>query len=378
MTDPRLEERRAILADGSRAVLNKDVIPKTKAFRFVRVRDLKYRPPIWLIGDLLETDTLCLLFGDPGCGKSFVAVDIALSIATGTSFHNREVKRGPVFYIAGEGFNGLTRRFEAWSQHNHVDIADAVLFVSNRPAQFLNAANAAEVTEAVRELARHHGDPALIVVDTVARNFGAGDENSTSEMVAFVAAIDSVKAEFPGSSIMLVHHTGHSEKQRARGSIALKGALDAEYRLDKVDQVIKLTNTKMKDAEPPAAIAFNLKSVDLGDDVTSAALVETEMRHKIVTLTPNQKLAVEAYREAVAKEWSGEGEFLGLRLEPWRELFYTAHIGDNSDTKRKAFNRARSDLIKLGRLMVENNTYNLTGAEDSRLIKYKIDQNPLL
>jgi len=52
---------------------------------------------------------------------------------------------------------------------------------------------------------------------------------------------------------MLVHHTGHSEKQRARGSIALKGALDTEYRLDKVGDEITLTNTKMKDAEPPPA-----------------------------------------------------------------------------------------------------------------------------
>ena len=72
-------------------------------------------------------------------------------------------------------------------------------------------------------------------------------------MGKFIAAIDSVKAEFSGSSIMLVHHTGHSEKQRARGSIALKGALDTEYRLDKVGDEITLTNTKMKDAEPPPA-----------------------------------------------------------------------------------------------------------------------------
>lgn len=351
------------------------IAPKS-AFKFVRVGDLEYRAPAWLIEGLLETETLGLLFGDPGCGKSFLAVDIALAIATGTPFYNRGIKQGAVFYIAGEGFNGLTRRFEAWAKHKRVNIAEAPLFVSNRPAQFLDAASATEVTEAVRELASQHGDPALIVVDTVARNFGAGDENSTSEMGAFIASIDTVKAEFPGSSIMLVHHTGHSEKHRARGSIALKGALDAEYRLDKVGDEITLTNTKMKDAEPPAEIAFNLESVDLGDEVTSAALVETEMSRKVTRLTANQKLAIETYQEAAAKEWDGKGEFAGLGLEPWREVFYARHTGESNDTKRKAFNRVRPELVKLNRMTVENDIYQLTGVADMLLIKHRIDQNP--
>lgn len=213
-------------------------------------------------------------------------------------------------------------------------------------------------------------------MDTVARNFGAGDENSTSEMGAFIASIDTVKAEFPGSSIMLVHHTGHSEKHRARGSIALKGALDAEYRLDKVGDEITLTNTKMKDAEPPAEIAFNLESVDLGDEVTSAALVETEMSRKVTRLTANQKLAIETYQEAAAKEWDGKGEFAGLGLEPWREVFYARHTGESNDTKRKAFNRVRPELVKLNRMTVENDIYQLTGVADMLLIKHRIDQNP--
>jgi hypothetical protein len=356
------------LAGGS--VVAPKVIPKS-SFKFVRVGDLEYRAPTWLIDGLLETETLGLLFGDPGCGKSFLAVDIALAIATGTPFYNRGIQQGAVFYIAGEGFNGLTRRFEAWAKHKRVDIADAPLFVSNRPAQFLDAASAAEVTEAVRELASKHGDPVLIVVDTVARNFGAGDENSTSEMGKFIAAIDTVKAEFSGSSIMLVHHTGHSEKQRARGSIALKGALDTEYRLDKVGDVITLTNTKMKDAEPPAAIAFNLESVDLGDQVTSAVLVETEPQKKVKRLSGDQRLAVDAYTEAAGEEWDGEGDFNGLGLEPWREVFYSWHTGDTQGAKQKAFRRARNALVDLGRMTAENDIYHLTDSADVLCIKRK-------
>ncbi|WP_439560713.1 AAA family ATPase [Roseinatronobacter sp.] len=50
----------------------------------------------------------------PSSGKSFLAVGIALSVATGTPFHGRDTKQGAVFFIAGEGRNGLARRFAAW------------------------------------------------------------------------------------------------------------------------------------------------------------------------------------------------------------------------------------------------------------------------
>lgn len=232
-------------------------------FRFVAVGDLEYRAPEYLIADLIETETLGLLFGDPGCGKSFVAADLGLSIATGTPFHGRAVLQGAVFLIAGEGHNGLTRRFAAWAKHKGVSIKGAPLFMSNRPAQFLDAGSAASVAEAVHGLAAQHGNPALIVIDTLARNYGPGDENSTSDMGAFVAAVDDLKAQFPGCAVVIVHHSGHGDKQRARGAMALKGAVDCEYRVEKSEGVIRLTNTKMKDAEPPKPLAFKLKGVPI-------------------------------------------------------------------------------------------------------------------
>jgi hypothetical protein len=143
---------------------------------------LKYRPPEFLVEGLIETETLSLMFGDPGCGKSFVGADLGLSVATGTPFHGRKVKQGPVFLIAGEGHNGLTRRFAAWSKHKGVSIAGAPLFMSNRPAQFLDANSAREVAEAVHALAAQHGNPVLIEIDTLARNYGPGDENSTRDI----------------------------------------------------------------------------------------------------------------------------------------------------------------------------------------------------
>ena len=230
------------------------------AFHFIPAGQLEYQPPEFLIDGLIETDTLGLMFGDPGCGKSFLAVDIGLSVATGTPFHGRDVKAGPVFMIAGEGHNGLARRFAAWSAAKGISLADAPLFKSNRAAQFLDAESAAVVAGAVEGLAGQHGRPALIIIDTLARNFGGGDENSTSDMGAFIAAVDDLKARFCGCAVLIVHHSGHADKTRARGAMALKGALDCEYRVEKTEASICLVNTKMKDAEPPRDLHFTLRS----------------------------------------------------------------------------------------------------------------------
>lgn len=333
--------------------LIEDAERPASAFRFIAVGDLEYRAPEYLIADLIETETLGLVFGDPGCGKSFVATDMGLSVATGTPFHGRKVKQGAVYLIAGEGHNGLTRRFAAWAKHNGVSIKSAPLFMSNRPAQFLDHESATAVAEAVRQLAAQHGNPALILIDTLARNYGPGDENSTSDMGAFIAVIDDLKAQFPGCTVLIVHHSGHGDKQRARGAMALKGALDCEYRVEKADSLIRLVNTKMKDAEPPNPLAFDLTGVDLGSGASSAVLVETDAPERPRQLSKTQALARDTFVEA-ARDCA---DFAQVHLETWQAAFLCRHTGDNDDSKKRAFRRARGELVDARLLSVIDDIY---------------------
>ena len=196
------------------------------------------------------------------------------------------------------------------------------------------------------------------MVDTLARNFGAGDENSTQEMGAFVAAMDDLRSNWPGSVILIVHHSGHAEKQRARGAMALKGALDFEYRLEKDGLALTLANTKMKDAEPPADLFFSLASVDLEGGAKSAVLTATDAPERRAKMNPAQRLALSTY-EAAAKEhgaWEG-GAFKGVHLDHWRDAFYAKHTGDTTDAKKKAFQRVRSALAEAGRIEATDDTY---------------------
>lgn len=339
--------------------------PADRGLKLVRVGRLEAKEPDYLIDGLIEKDSTITIFGDPACGKSFLSLDISMCVSTGTPFHGREVKRGPVVYLAGEGHSGLVRRVQAWCRQNGVDKDRADLFLSNKAPQLLNRSSMEELSAAVSEAIKEAGTPSMVFVDTVARAFGGGDENSTKDMSAFISALDAIRARF-GCTIVLVHHSGHGDKQRARGSMAMRGAVDAEYRVEKKGKTITVENHKMKDGPPPPILQFQLDEIVLGSarngkPITSAVLRETahfdENRPK--KLTANQQLGSDTYEETVRQHGTlrDDRSFAGIHIDAWREEFYRKHTGDNSDTKRTAFRRARDELVKLGRLRVDNDIY---------------------
>lgn len=335
-------------------------------FEFIAVGDAEYSEPEYVIEDLIEADSLASCFGDPGHGKSFFAIDLACCVATGTEFHGKEVRQGAVFYIAGEGHNGLLRRFNAWSKHHETPIKGAPLYTSKRAANFLDAAHAETVGKAVDSLAVACGSPQLIVVDTLARNFGDGDENNTADMNSFVAAMDDLRSRYPGSTVLVVHHTGHAEKGRSRGSMAFKGALDAEYQVAKSDGVVTIKCTKMKEADLPADISFKLEGVDLGTDSKgktfgSAVLVPCDApAAKAGKLSAGKRLGLETFQLA-ARDSGAErdGPFRGVHVEDWRAAYYQKSTAENPDTKRRNFNKARRDLTDEDYLTVNNDLYQI-------------------
>ena len=72
-------------------------------FQLKRLSEIEFKKPDWLIKPLFEKDTLAMVFSDPGGRKTFLAIDIACSVATGKNFHGMKVSQGLVIYIAGEG-----------------------------------------------------------------------------------------------------------------------------------------------------------------------------------------------------------------------------------------------------------------------------------
>lgn len=343
---------------------------RASGFPLIRVGDMTFSAPQFVVYGLLETSSLALAFGEPGCGKSFIAIDLACCIASGLAFHGREVKGGPVIYLAGEGHSGIKRRTIAWERHNGQSLQNSPLYFSRVPARLLDADHAKSVAKAVDNIATKEGNPVLIVIDTLARSFAGGDENSTKDMNDFVAAVDDMKARYPGCTVLIIHHSGHSDKQRPRGAGSLKGALDAEYMVKRQGEIVSVTSPKMKDAPDIEPLAFKLKSIDVGvtedgEVFTSAVLEETQaQRQKGPVLTGNNKLAMETFLRAKANAGAANDPSVAVHLEDWRSEFYAAHTGDNQASKKTIFNRARGELVAKGFLSVLNDFYRLSAVSD--------------
>jgi RecA-family ATPase len=120
----------------------------------------------------------------------------------------------------------------------------------------------------------------------LARNFGAGDENSTKDMGKFIKALDEIRAAYK-CAIVVVHHTGHTQKDRGRGSTAMPGAVDMDWRVQKEQNsdLITLDNPKMKDRAKTPPMTFKLIPVDIGENskgkmITSCILQDTDYKPK--------------------------------------------------------------------------------------------------
>ncbi len=241
------------------------------------------KPTAWLIKNILCADSLSELFGAPGSYKSFLALHWGLCIASGTSWCGHDVTKAPVIMIIGEGHNGYAKRIAAWCHVYNLDINTIPLGVSEVPMQMLDDFSAQAVAKAVQDFSKIHGPVGMVCIDTVARNFGPGDENSTSDMTMFVANLDKYIGK--GINKLLVHHTGHTNTDRARGSSVLLGAVDSEYRLSKEGGIVTLANTKMKDDPEFKPMHFSPSTVPLGgrfgDQETSIVLFPTDAKPSV-------------------------------------------------------------------------------------------------
>jgi hypothetical protein len=234
---------------------------------FARAGEIELRPVDWLIKGWLVRDTLAALVAPSGAGKSFLAIDWACRVATGAPWYGRDVKQGAVFYLAGEGRQGIRKRVAAWAAHNRLPIGRAPLLLADCLPVLTTDANAAGVIEAIRESAEAlffeaGADPQLIVIDTLARAMAGADENSAQDMGALVGAFDWMRNEW-GCTVLVLHHTGHATTDRARGSSALYAALDSEFLIKPGDTGFQLRGSKAKDWRPPEPLPLRWVDVEI-------------------------------------------------------------------------------------------------------------------
>jgi len=267
-----LAKAEAIMAD----------LPKKSLGRFgpVPIYDLTQRPAMsWLIKGVLPKARLGVLFGASGSGKTFVALDLAFSIARGVAWRERRTGKGNVVIIAAEGGSGIGKRAEAYAQHYGFDLREvANLHVITAAPNFLDADDISEVLAEIRNLGV---DIDLIIIDTLAQVTPGANENTSEDMGRALGNINLLHDATEAMNLV-VHHAGKDLSKGSRGWSGLKAAADVQIEVLRHESGEReIVIEKMKDGEDGLRWGLKLEVIDLGidldgDPVTSCVAVPAE------------------------------------------------------------------------------------------------------
>ena len=204
-----------------------------EVFEVLSLRDLMQLPdPRFIIDGVMIENGLTFLFGAPGCGKSFIALGMALSVAARLPrWWGKDIEvNGPVLYIASEGISDMKYRVSAWCQEMKMDMDDIPLHFVRKSINFTSITDINKLATTVGLYQQKVGAlPVMVVVDTVSRALPGVDENQQKDMTLFIKACDFLRETF-GLAVVGVHHEGRSTGQM-RGSTVLPGASDQIFHI---------------------------------------------------------------------------------------------------------------------------------------------------
>lgn len=326
----------------------------------------------YLVKGWLDRGAFSVVYGESNVGKTFFAMDLAFHVAAGADWHGHRVpggekKLGPVLYIAAEGGSGIFNRVEAMRRESPAlvqrieDNGDFVLV--SAPLDLCTSNDAEHLLTAIREGMDRM--PCLIVVDTLARTMGNGDENQAKDMGLFVRNIDLLRAS-TGAHVMVIHHSGKDASKGARGSGSLRAAADTEIELTRADDVVMAEAKKQRDMPCDGVFAYRLKNVflgidDDGDKITSAVVEQTDVQRtsKRDRLSGRAQVALSALQEALRDRGRvmHSADFPSVpvvELDVWQS--YCDRVGltdsDKPDTKARTFRRHRDVLMDKNRIRI--------------------------
>ena len=234
-----------------------------------RPAELEDRPPErqWLVGGLWGRQAVGIIGGEPKCGKSFLALDLAVAVAAGVPCLRRfpAVQPGPVLMFAAEDAGHIVRRrLQGIAAAAGADFEALDIAVIDVPVLRLD--HAADRQRLVETVERH--GPRLLVLDPLVRLHGV-DENAVSEIAPILGFLRDVQRR-SGAAVLLVHHARKSAASRPgqalRGSSELHAWGDTNLYLRRRDGKIVMT------VEHRAAPGLADVAIELADDGQGPAL----------------------------------------------------------------------------------------------------------
>lgn len=319
--------------------VNADGTPKPLRFQFQPLGELLTARPLgWIVKGLLPKAQLGVIYGASGSGKSFVALDLAMSIARGEPWRGRRVTRMPVAYVIAEGSAGFKKRVEAYAMRHGVKPAEVPI---HGLAAAPNLGEPNDVKELIKGL-QAIGGVGLVVIDTLAQVTPGADENTGKDMNPIMKRCQAISAA-TGALVLLVHHSGKDAARGARGWTGIRAALDVEI------EVVRQVNgrfvrlTKSKDDVDGLEWGFDLDIVPVGidedgDEITSCVVREAEVPKAVMS---DRKLGAREKVVMAAFQTIAEAQTQGIEVEAVvEEALGTMEVEPEKRSKVKANLRA--------------------------------------
>lgn len=318
----------------------------------------------YIIKGIVAAGELAVIYGQPKSGKTFAAMDLALSVAAGLPWFGHRVRRGLVIYIASEMGNRAMRRVRAWLDARIIHREQQIPFACvPQTVNLLNDLSVERLMLTIDSLIAQHGKPALIVVDTLARSMVGGDENSAQDMGRAVAVGDRLRDEF-GAATLIVHHEGKT-LGAARGSSALLGAADTMLKVTATDTGERAIEVEWcRDGEAGERIGFRLRPIELGvdpdgDHVSTCVIERADAPPTQARKPARRDAALDALREAISEygqKMPGTSTVpagvKAVTLDQWRSRWLLRTGYDDDESGRVNFLKDRRDLLNGGRIAI--------------------------
>ena len=356
-----------------------------EGFKLEAWDSIEDEPVEWLIQGIIPQRSFVALYAPPASFKSFIALDIAECIATGRAFlGNKITKQGAVLYIAGEGHGGIGSRIKALKTHHKTPVGAPVYFLRRQVNLRSSKTDLQDLVAAIDDLkAIHDINFELIIIDTLARAFGGGNENASEDMGAFITAAGAIQGRYE-CGLLVVHHAGKDATKGLRGHSSLLGAVDTELEIIRIEgaQPPKgiLHISKQKDGEDGQRIGFKMVEVSSSnlniahDDSTSSLAVEADEE-----MDTTQKATKEKNKDGLDRKGNGPVQQLALtclhdaikvhgemqtiagmrnkcvKLDKWRDEFKSR---SGSDILQATFNtnwwKSKRDLQNLKKVVIKD------------------------
>lgn len=219
-----------------------------------------------ILEGVLTEAALSVCYGASNSGKTYVILDLACSVARGTTWLGCRTVPGAVVYIAAEGGRTIQNRILAYKTHTGATSFPLGIIASS--VNLLDpAADTLSLIELIRIRSKEIGQPVrLVVVDTLARVMAGGDENNGVDVGAVVHNCDRIR-QATGAHLLLIHHSGKDQARGARGWSGLQAALDTEIEVthEQATGIRNVRITKQRDlASTGATFAATLRPLPIG------------------------------------------------------------------------------------------------------------------